>query len=458
MRRLTNSLLVLGIAFGPLFFAAPAHADTIQFTYYWTSREFTFTDQVVSVTVTNDITNKIGGNGEVIDTYRITLGTQVIEVTEKHGPLVYTFDIVGTQTLKLEGIDRGFWGGFYGPIMTVEVLQTTQQPEPVTESPSVSPEVSESPSVSPEVSESPTVPPVTDSPTQSMIWDYVVDENGILTAQAPTGQVFSDVVARYVAHDSDCGLDVSDIVGAVLIGSSSGTIPADNGSFGDPCPGWYKKLVVSVQYSTLMLPASESPQVTQSATLSPEPEVQPTPTPTPEPAPSPAPVQPEPTPTVEPSPEPTASSPTESPAPTESPSPTHSPVVETPTESLPVEVPPLPATSSPASPILPSVFPSPEQSIEEPSETPSITASETSEVAEETQSDSVSGAIETAVTEAIGAAVEAVGQLVEAFASAGLDMTPAQREEAQDVVISTIIVSQVASTASAAAVSARKIK
>jgi hypothetical protein len=36
-------------------------------------------------------------------------------------------------------------------------------------------------------------------------------------------------------------------------------------------------------------------------------------------------------------------------------------------------------------------------------------------------------------------------------------MTPEQREEAQDVVISTIIVSQVATTATAA-VSARKIK
>jgi hypothetical protein len=52
-----------------------------------------------------------------------------------------------------------------------------------------------------------------------------------------------------------------------------------------------------------------------------------------------------------------------------------------------------------------------------------------------------------------------VGELVEAFATAGLDMTPEQREEAQDVVVSTIIVSQVATTASAtAATAARKIK
>jgi hypothetical protein len=112
MNRLRNSVLALGLAFVPLFLAAPAHAETFQFTYYWTAREFTFTDQTVNVTVTNDITNKIGGNGEVIDTYRITLGQQIIEKTEKHGPVIYSFDIVGTQILKLEGIDNGFWGGF----------------------------------------------------------------------------------------------------------------------------------------------------------------------------------------------------------------------------------------------------------------------------------------------------------------------------------------------------------
>ena len=433
MGRLTNSLLVLGIAFAPLFFAAPAHAETIQFTYYWTSREFTFTDQTVNVTVTNDITNKIGGNGEVIDTYRITLGEQVIERTEKHGPVVYTFEIVGTQTLRLEGIDNGFWAGFYGPIMAIEVSQNT--PQPATESPTVSPEVTESPTVSP-------------------VWEYSVNEGYVLEATAPANMVFSGVTASYEAHEIACGLDVSAILGSIFIGNNMASVSATNDVFGDPCPGWYKKLVANFEYAS----ATESPTVTESATLSPEPEVQPTPLPSPEPSPSPEPVQPEPTPTVEPSPEPTVSSPTQSPEPTQSPSPTHSQVVEEPTESFPVEVPTEPATASPLLPIPPSIVPSPIQSIEEPSETPSITPTETPEVTEETESDSVSGTIETAVTEALGAAVEAVGQLVETFASAGLDMTPEQREEAQDVVVSTIIVSQVASAASSAAVSARKIK
>jgi len=440
MGKLTNSLLVLGLAFVPLFFASPAQAETIQFTYYWTSREFTFTDQTVNVVVTNDITNKIGGNGEVIDTYRITLGNQVIERREKHGPLTYSFEIVGTQTLRLEGIDNGYWGGFYGPIMTVTSEPLPPVVQPVTESPTVSATVSESVTVSP------------------ILWDYVVDEGGVLIAEAPSGQVFSGVVARYVAHDSDCGLDVSEIVGAALIGSSSGTINADNGSFGDPCPGWYKKLVVSVQYSSALIAHPTTSPLTESATPTTSSEAVSTPEPSPVPAPSPEPIQPEPTPTVEPSPEPTASSPTQSPEPTVSPEPTHSQAVETPSVSPPLVEPEEPVTASPLLPIQPSIVPSPVQSIEEPSETPSPTSTETPEVAEETQSDSVSSAIETAVTEAIGAAVEAVGELVEAFQSAGLDMTPEQREEAQDVVVSTIIVSQVASTASAAAVSARKIK
>jgi hypothetical protein len=429
MGKLRNAVLALGLAFIPLLTAAPAHAETFQFTYYWTAREFTFTDQTVNVIVTNDITNKIGGNGEVIDTYRITLGQQVIERTEKHGPVTYSFDIVGTQTLKLEGIDRGFWAGFYGPIMQVEAVALT-------------PVVTESPSVSPSVSE-------------ELIWDYVVNEGDMLVAEAPSGQVFSSVVARYVAHDTDCGLDVSEVVGAALIGSSSATIPATNESFGDPCPGWYKKLVVSVEYAPAVIAA---PEPTQSAPLTLSPVVEPTPTPTPEPAPSPQPVQPEPTPEPTPSLEPTASSPTQSPEPTASPEPTVSDPVETPTQSpQPVEPLPLP-TSSPVPSLLPTIEPSPAQSSEESSETPPIPTPEATEIAEETQSDSVSGAIETAVAEAIGAAVEAVGELVEVFQSAGLDMTPEKREEAQDVVVSTIIVSQVASAASAAAVSARKIK
>jgi hypothetical protein len=425
--RLVGALL---LAFWPL--SQPALADVrqdgnlIQFSYSWGRVEQTFTDSLVTVTVTNNITNKIGGNGEVIDTYRISLGAEVIQKTEKHDALDYTFTITGSQTLVLEGIDNGFWAGYYGPVMQV----TSMPIQAVTESPSVSPTIS------------------------PILWDYETDENSDLYAVAPSGQVFSGVVARYVSKETECGLDVSEIVAAALVGTSSGTIPATNDLFGDPCPGEYKKLLVSVQYSSAMITAPSSSEVVPSTspTLSPEP----TPTPEPIPSPSPEPVQPQPTPTEEPSPEPTATVPSQSPTPEPTPTPTAS--AETPTQSAEPTVPPaLPSTSPEAQP-LPIVSPTPVQSSEPPYEEPTVPASQAPEVSEETKSETVSGTIETVFTETIGAAVEAVGELVEAFQSAGLDMTPEQREEAQDVVISTIIVSQVATTASAAAVSARKIK
>ena len=443
--RLVGALL---LAFWPL--SQPALADVrqdgnlIQFSYSWGRVEQTFTDSIVTVTVTNNITNKIGGNGEVIDTYRISLGAEVIQKTEKHDAVSYSFTITGSQTLVLEGIDNGFWAGYYGPVMQV----TATPIQAVTESPSASP----------------TISPV--------LWDYETDENSELYAEAPSGKVFSGVVARYVSKETECGLDVSEIVAAALVGTSSATIPATNDLFGDPCPGEYKKLLVSVQYSSaIMIPPSESAQVgtqtqssvsqesTQSPSPAPAPQEQPSPEPqpTPEPtyAPSPEPSLPQQTPTIEPSPEPTATVPSQSPTPEPTPTPTAS--AETPTQSAEPTVPPvLPSTSPEAQP-LPIISPTPVQSSEPPYEEPTVPATQAPEVSEETESETVSGTIETAFTETIGAAVEAVGELVEAFQSAGLDMTPEQREEAQDVVVSTIIVSQVATTATAA-VSARKIK
>jgi len=425
-------LIVLVLAFGWLF-STPANADvrqdgdTFQFSYQWGSVTRTFTDSVVTVTVVNDITNKIGGNGEVIDTYRITLGNQVIEVTEKHGARDYIFTITESQTLTLEGIDRGFWAGFYGPVMTIATTPIAQPIEPVT--------------LSPETESATTSDVSTESP--SIIWDYSIDEGGVLLAEAPAGKVFSSVVARYVAHEGDCGLDVSEVVGAVLIGTSSGTIPATNESFGDPCPGWYKKLVVSVGYSSaILLPVTESPTLSVTVSPEPTPEPQPTPTPTPEPSPSPEPTQPQPTPEPTPLETPTASSPTQSP----DPEPTESPIVpdETSTQSPVTESPTPPATTTPEPLPQPIIEPSPVQSSEVIIEEPSTTAEEVTQIAEEAFGSSLSEAIQATVTEAIGAVTEAVGQLVEAFATAGLDMTPEQREEAQNVVVSTVMTSQVA--------------
>ena len=269
------------------------------------------------------------------------------------------------------------------------------------------------------------------------------------------------MVARYVAIDDDCGLDVSEIVGAVLIGTSSGSISATNDVFSDPCPGWYKKLIVSVEYSSaVLLPPSESAPVeaqTQSSEsqvssqspspestpqAQPSPEPQPSPQPTYEPLPTPEPIQPQPTPEPTPSETPTASSPSQSPEL----EPTESPIVpsEPPTQSVVTPQPTPQATTSPEPQPSPIIEPSPVQSSEVIIEEPATTTPEVTEIPEEAFGSSLSEAIQASVTQAIGAVTEAVGELVEAFATAGLDMTPEQREEAQDVVVSTVMASQVA--------------
>lgn len=89
------------------------------------------------------------------------------------------------------------------------------------------------------------------------------------------------------------------------------------------------------------------------------------------------------------------------------------------------------------------IDPTPVQSSEGINEEPTTTSTEAAQIPEETFSESVSSAIEATVTQAIGAAVEAVGELVKTFQSAGLDMTPEQRKQAQEIVVSSVMVSQV---------------
>jgi hypothetical protein len=336
MNKFAKSVLVLGLVFAPLFLASPARAETIQFTYYWTTREFTFTDQLVTVTVTNDITNKIGYGGEVIDTYRISVGGQLIEVTEKHTARDYTFEIIGTQTITLSGIDNGYWAGNYGPVMTISSQDLTPVVEPISQSPSVSATISESVTVAPEL--------------------------------------------------------------------------------------------------------------TQSATLTQSPVVEPTPTPSPEPLPEPAPApqptfevaQPEPSlePTASPEPEPTSDTQSPEPEPVEI-QPSQSAI---PTQSEPSPIAePLP---EPTPESLPTLVLTPSESNELPFTDSPVTESEVPTISEN---------VFIAVSATLESAVKAVGELVAVFQQAGLDLTPEQRKEAQEVVVSTIMTSQVA-------VAVRKIK
>lgn len=491
----------LALAFVPLFFASPAKAnplvngDTIQFTYYWSAHERTFTDANVSIVVTNNITNKIGGNGEVIDTYRITVGNQVIERTEKHDALTYSFQIVGTQTIKLEGIDRGFWGGYYGPIMQI-LVESTPTPSGSPQVETHSPSVTTSPTTSSE-SESPTESATASAPTESpstdstpILWDYVVNEGWATEVTAPEGSVFSRVVARYIAFDSDCGIDVSEQVGAILLGTSSGVIESNNGVFGDPCPGWYKKLVVSVEYSQVQIIAPVQPQPESQPPVS-IPEPAPSPEPQPEPSPEPAPVeptespsvepQPETTPTPEPSPEPQQTEEPVEPEPTTKPTP--SPEEEVPTVSQTLEPSPEPEPSPESESTTPEIaIDAPIEELVEaiadikPSELTSAQIEILSEAALETFATAEQGSEEyqqaleilAVIAEAddqelpaelaaipfVGDVAGAVLEVFNDIGNIGADMAPEQRERAEETVVAAVIVGQVAQVASAAAASA----
>ena len=496
-----RALAALALAFAPLFFSSPAQAqplvngNTIQFTYYWGSYERTFTDTNVVIVVTNNITNKIGGNGEVIDTYRITVGDQVIERTEKHDALTYSFQIIGTQTIRLEGIDRGFWGGYYGPIMEILEAEPISTPSESPQVESQSPQVTESPTTS-SASESTTESPTTSAPTESpstestpLIWDFVVNEGWMLEAQAPDGMVFSRVIARYVAHDSECGIDVSEIVSAALVGSSSGTIGANNGVFGDPCPGWYKKLIVSVEYTPSMV-ISPVPSQPEQSQPQPTPQPETSPETTPETSPSPVPVEPTSSPTAEPQPEitqspiptlppqpveePTKPAPTITPTPTIEPKPTPTPIVPEPIKPTPKPEPtvqePKITEDAPIEELLSAV------KDVKPSELTSAQINILSEAAVETLSTAEQGSQEyqqalevlAVIAEAddqelpqelaaiplLGDAAGAVLEVFNDLGNIGADMAPQQREKAEETVIAAVIVGQVAQVATAAAASA----
>ncbi len=160
-RSSVNACLAVGLTFGSVLIAQPAQAswdaqgalvngDSVQFSYYWGTAQTAVTDGV-TVTIDNTITNKIGWNGEVIDTFRVTFNDQTIELTEKG---VFTYTFAGSGTLLIEGIDRGFWGGYYGPIATLSVPVVEAPIEPVP-SPEPSPEPTPEPTPEPQPTPTP---------------------------------------------------------------------------------------------------------------------------------------------------------------------------------------------------------------------------------------------------------------------------------------------------------------
>lgn len=343
---------------------------------------------------------------------------------------------------------------------------TTPSSEPVasptaTSTPSPSPDASIEPSPQSSPSETPTQSPEPQpSPSPSepphTTFRSTVDEGGVLVLIAPSGFYFSGVIfASYGTPENyiigSCHAENSLAIVTQALTPERLEIAADNGVFGDPCGGTYKRLSVILnvaESATATSPSTETTtQTVESATAEtpqPTPEPSPSPTPTPEPArpepvvvPVPQPVieptpSPEPEPSVSPSPEP---EPTPEPSPTPTVEPSDEPSAGTPSEQ------PSPEPSSEPSPT-----PQPETETTEPTATPSPEPSlppkeeEPSAVVDEAVSDALKdGKLTEAEKEVIAEAIieEFKGEPVPASALAAAGITYADLPPATPVEVRT---------------------
>jgi len=121
-------------------------------------------------------------------------------------------------TVSFSGIDNGYWLGNYGPHLRTPQLQVSSQ-----------------------------TPNQTPPATQTGTVNVNINEGGEATFVAPNGGVFVSSNLRYEAiDDPTCGADVT----PQGFGFNTITLAADNGVWGDPCGGWYKRLVGTLTYST----------------------------------------------------------------------------------------------------------------------------------------------------------------------------------------------------------------
>jgi hypothetical protein len=510
MKRL-RSFAALFVAIGSLFLTTPAHAapftdwslsyntasdantDCVTFSYTWgsVSKSYPISGSVQNVqfgvTVNNSTTNKIGGNGEVFDSYTIEMqvidaGTVVDrvfyeETSTKHFAELRTLTSTYTGpaesvNVTLRGIDHGFWGGYFGPVMCGPLLTATQSAPslptetPATPTPTSTPEepvAVPSATAEPTPTDSPTPPPF-QFPVDSLYG--TVDEGWALTLSAPEGYVFKSVYfASYGTPENyvngQCHSDVSaQKVEEAFIGNSTATISADNGIFGDPCGGTYKRLQVILIYEPsvpVIVPAPEPPVVTP-------PVVEPTPTQTPEPTPEPTPTPTE-TPSEEPTPNPTSEptpTPTDTPAPTPEPTPSATPEPgptpePTPTPEEPAEViEELAAIEDPRDLTEAQV----EQLVEAALETFQTAEQGSPEyeqaleaLAVAAQADDPEVSEELAAIPLLGDAAVAVLEVFNDLGNVGADMAPQVREAAEKTVIASVIGVQAAVSAVSAATS-----
>ena len=198
-------------------------------------------------------------------------------------------------------------------------------------------------------------------------------------------------------------------------------------------------LLYHPDYVSSSTPSPEaSPEPSPEITPSPEPTIEPTPESSVEPSPEHS-VEPTPEPTVEPTIEPSATPSSEpvvevtpeptaepSPDPTVEPEPMPEPTVQPTPEPQPTLISPV----SPVQPIEPEISPSP---------TPTPTNTPTPVVEPKPQSSLLQS-----IANLPALALEQVAKLVENLRSIGSDLTPEVREQAQQVIVASVIVTQIA--------------
>jgi hypothetical protein len=254
------------------------------------------------------------------------------------------------------------YSSFSSPVLVSTPVDPSGIPVPI---PTPTPTPTETTPVTPTPTPTPDITPVQPVVYPAGSVQITADEGAGVNYTAPAGYLISGVAfASYGTPNNfllgDChAIESASLVAAAISGSTL-VISADNGVFGDPCGGTYKKLEVVLtlaldpNYTSPTPDPTPAPEPTPLPTATttpepvvvPEPTVTPTPTPTPEPTQPPAPT-PTPQPTVEPTIPPVESTPTPTPTPTETSSPAPSPTSE-------------PTTTPSPEPTTPVVTPSPE--------------------------------------------------------------------------------------------------
>jgi hypothetical protein len=161
----------------------------------------------------------------------------------------------------------------------------------------------------------------------------------------------------------------------------------------------------------------------------PSPEPVPSPEPSPEVSPTPEVVEPSPEPTVEPTPE-TSLEPTPEPSPEVTEEPAPAPVPEPAVEPTPEPQPTPISPVTPVEPITPEISPSP---------TPTPENTPTPVIEPEAEQSLIEN-----IAQLPQLALEQVAKLVENLRSIGSDMSPEVREQSQQVIVASVIVTQVA--------------